>query len=237
MNFLLEHKQKLRKPLKAYKDSSAKSAKEMALGISLLPSSSHCCLAFGWHRCCQNFLWAGGRLGRWEGHVRPNRKLATLIRPPNHWQVWDKSTRQAGQARHGSWLLVPSANMSALLSLATNPVRGILLTALERGQSQLREVKYHAWGPRLVSTELWLKSRSVRHPGPRSFHYTLLGCWVSVIGEFVNGLKFSFTADFLSQSYKNEISSKTVPTWVSFLQILGQKGGRALQNPLKLHSR
>lgn len=40
MNFLLEHKQKLRKPLKAYKDSSAESAKEMALGISLLPSSS-----------------------------------------------------------------------------------------------------------------------------------------------------------------------------------------------------
>lgn len=76
MNFLLEHKQKLRKPPRARKDGSAQSAKEMALGIALLPSSSlgtgsavlqHCCLAFGWRRCCQNFPWAGGRLGRREG--------------------------------------------------------------------------------------------------------------------------------------------------------------------------
>lgn len=107
-NFLLEHRQKLRKLFKAQKDSLAWPVKEVASGTSPLPASSQvlalqyrCCLAFGWGRCCQNFPWAGGRLGRWEDgtQARP-RKLATLIRPPNRClRVQNKITGRAGQAQ------------------------------------------------------------------------------------------------------------------------------------------
>lgn len=153
--------------------------------------------------------------------------------PTESWQYWsgplsaDESgtSAQGGQGRHSSWPLMPSANTSSHLILTANPVRGTLLTALERGQNQLREVKYHAWGPRLVSAELWLKSRSVWHPGPRSFHYTMLGlCHLGAC----KWSKIFLPCRFLSQSYKNIICTKSVPTWASSLRILGQKGGRAL---------
>ena len=109
INFLHAHKQNLRKPPNAQKDSFAQPAEEMALGIScFLPphqvpalQSSHRCLAFGGGRCHQNFPRAGGRLGRGDGrpHARPSEKLGTLIGPHNRLRVRNKTTGGGQQAR------------------------------------------------------------------------------------------------------------------------------------------
>ena len=82
MNFLLEHKQKLRKPLRARKDGSAQSAKETALRISLLPSSS---------------LWSGSAVlpllfGFWLAQVLPELSLG-------RWEAGETRGRTPCQAQ------------------------------------------------------------------------------------------------------------------------------------------
>lgn len=139
INFFLAHKQNLRKPPNAQKDSFTQPAEEMALGIScFLPphqvpalQSSHRCLAFGGGRCRQNFPRAGGRLGRGDGrpHARPSEKLGTLIGPHSRLRVRNKTTVPGG-SRHSSCPLVPNANTSPRFTLATNLVRGTVLTSL-----------------------------------------------------------------------------------------------------------
>lgn len=149
-NFYLEHKQKLRKPFKARKDSLAQPAEDVTLGTSRLPApslgtGSAVLLLFGFwlgQVLPEPFLgrWEGGRLGRWEGgrlgrgeggpDARPNRKLATLIRPPNRLSLeQDHREGRAGTVPEHR-LLVPSANMSSHFILTTNPVRGALWTSL-----------------------------------------------------------------------------------------------------------
>lgn len=231
---LLECKQKLRKQLKAQTDSLAWPVKAVALGTSPLSASSRvlalqycCCLAFGWGRCCQNFPWAGGRLGRWEDgpQARPSRKLATLIRPPNRClRVQNKITGRAG---HGSWAPFTCAKYPPHFTLTTTPRRGALLTSLQRGQNKLGQVKFHARDPRWVRAEFWLKSRPAWHPDPRSFHYTVLGLCQCGACERP---KIFFPWRFLSQSYKgsNLYKNQSLPELLPSLRILWLKGRKAL---------
>lgn len=78
-NFLLGHRQKLRKLLKAQEDSSAQPAKRWPRDIPTpppwapAPQSSYQGWALGWGRCCQDSPRAGGRLGRRKSgpHAKP----------------------------------------------------------------------------------------------------------------------------------------------------------------------
>lgn len=121
--------------------------------------------------------------GRQEGgrHARSHRKLGSWI------------SLGEGKA-DSSW--VPSlsrrATMSPYFILTTNPARRlinfIVVMAKQSGRSYIT-----CWGPRLVSTELWFKSRLVWHLCPALA--SRLGCF-SVIWELMNSLRSSSFADF-----------------------------------------
>lgn len=70
--------------------------------------------------------------------------------------------------------------------LATNPVSGALLTSLQRGQRELGEGKYQASECRVLT--------QIQVCLAHALSTTL--CWVSVIWELVNGLRFSSLEDF-----------------------------------------
>lgn len=107
-NFLLGHRQKLRKLLKAQEDSSAQPAKRWPRDIPTppprapAPHSSYQGWALGWGRCCQDSPWAGGRLGRWKSgpHAKPTESWQHQAGHPT--TVQNKITGRAGQAQFPS---------------------------------------------------------------------------------------------------------------------------------------
>lgn len=121
-NFLLGHRQKPRKRLKAQEDSSAQPAKRWPRDIptpppwALAPQSSYQGWALGWGRCCQDSPWAGGRLGRRKSgpHAKPTESWWHEASHPTTWQ--SRTRWPEGQGRHSSRVLFTCAEWQRVMS-------------------------------------------------------------------------------------------------------------------------